>query len=245
MKKFIVTIFYLIISVNLFSQELFKSGEVVYSVKISPEQNLNNSLNVKSMYYSFQKKANRFSEKLKYTLKFNKKSSLFYMNSDLGMESEDNFNKLALVLNKGDNRYFVDTRKRQMIEEKPFFGEDFLVVSATSDLNWKLVNEKKKIGKYICYKATVQRKNKGPKNQVDPFSTYTAWYSPDISFNYGPFEFNSLPGLILELSIKERTYTASVITMKKETIKIDKLNKGKLVTKKEFDDMGEKAFKNR
>lgn len=197
------------------------------------------------MYYSFQKKTNRFSEKLKYTLKFNKKSSLFYINSDLGMEREDKFNKLVIILNKGDNRYFVDLKKRQMIEEKPFFGEDFLVVSATSDLKWKLVNEKKKIGKYICYKATVQRKNNGPKDVVNPHSTYTAWYTPDISFNYGPFEFNSLPGLILQLSIKDRTYTASKITLKKETIKIDKPNKGKLVTKKEFDDIGKKAFENR
>lgn len=245
MKNAITTIFYLLITANLFSQELFKSGEVVYSVKISPEQNLNNSLESKNMYHSFQKKTNLFSEKLKYTLKFNKKNSIFYLNSNLAMDSEESFNKLALILNKGDNRYFVDLKKRQMTEEKPFFGEDFLIVSATSDLKWKLVNEKKKIGKYICYKATVKRKNNGPKGVVDPYSTYTAWYTPDISFNYGPFEFNSLPGLILELSIKDRTYTASKITLKKETIKIDKPNNGKLVTKKEFDNIGKKAFENR
>lgn len=78
MKNAITTIFYLLITANLFSQELFKSGEVVYSVKISPEQNLNNSLESKNMYHSFQKKTNLFSEKLKYTLKFNKKNSIFY-----------------------------------------------------------------------------------------------------------------------------------------------------------------------
>lgn len=64
MKNAITTIFYLLITANLFSQELFKSGEVVYSVKISPEQNLNNSLESKNMYHSFQKKTNLFLEKI-------------------------------------------------------------------------------------------------------------------------------------------------------------------------------------
>lgn len=240
----ITIIFYLLITVNLFSQESFKSGEVIYNVKITPEQDFINPLK-SGEFGGFQKKINRFSKKLKYTLKFNKKNSLFYLKSNLGLDSQESFTKLALVLNKGDNVFFVDTQRKIMIEEKPFFGEDFLIESSTSDLKWKLINEKKTIGKYTCYKATVQRKNNGPINEVDPFSTYTAWYCPDISFNYGPFEFNSLPGLILELSIKDRTYVASTIKLKQETIEIDKPNKGKFVTKEEFDNIGKKAFENR
>ncbi len=244
MKNLIIIIVYLFISVSLFSQESFKSGEVIYNLKVTPESSFENPLKP-NKFRDFQKKVNRFSEKLKYTLKFNKKSSLFYLNSDLGLDNQEGFNKLALILNKGDNVFFVDTKKKIMIEEKPFFGESFLVKSSTSDLKWKLINEKKVIGKYTCYKATVQKKNNGPSDKVAPFSTYIAWYCPDVPFNYGPFDFNSLPGLILELSIKDRTYIASIIKLKQEVIEIDQPNKGKLVTKEEFESIGKKAFENR
>ncbi len=239
MKNLVIIVTYLFISVSLFSQESFKSGEVIYTVKTNLTQDSENS----PFFNKFKKKLNRFSEKLSYTLKFNKNESIFNLNSDLVFDGEDEFTQLAITINKGESVFFIDKKQKIIIEQKPFLGDDFLIQSSTLDLKWELINEKKKIGQYICYKAILKIRDKGSLKEQS--STYIAWYSPDIPFNYGPFKFNSLPGLILELFTKNQIFIASTIKLKKETIKILKPSKGKLITNEEYENIGKKAFKNR
>lgn len=242
--KNLIVICFLFVFANLFSQKTFKSGKVVYSVKITPEMNSQRSLLLNG-FGGFKRKMDNFSEKVKYTLEFNKENSLFYMNTDLALENEEGYSQLALVLNRADHVYFVDIKQKITIEQKPFLGDDFLVQSSSSDLEWKMINETKVIGDYTCYKATVKRRNNGPLKEEDRYSTYTAWYCPDISYNYGPFDFNNLPGLILELSIMDKSYIATTVEFNDNVIVLSKPTKGKLMTKEEFDKIGEKAFKNR
>ena len=243
MKKVIIIIC-LFININLFSQKSFKSAEVIYTVKIAKESSFENPLKP-NRFRDFQKKMNNFSEKLNYTLIFNENNSLFYLNSKLALDNEDKMTKLALAINKGDNIFFVDRKKNIILEQKSFLGDDFLVQSSISELKWQLINEKRIIGKYTCYKAKLELKNNSPSRKKAPFTTYIAWYCPDIPFSYGPFDFNGLPGLILEFSIKERTYLASTIKLKKESIVIDMPTKGKLVKKEELNTIGKEAFKYR
>ncbi|CAM1359511.1 GLPGLI family protein [Tenacibaculum xiamenense] len=244
MKSLVLVFICWFISFNLFSQESFESGEVIYSVKIASKSNFENPLK-RNDFNGFRKKMDRFSETVSYRLKFNRVSSLFSVNLDMTLEKEESFSKLAKVLTKSDHVYFVDFRKKTLIEQKPFFGEDFLVQSSTSDLKWELINETKVIGSYTCYKAKVKRKRSGPYKGEDAYITYIAWYCPTIPFNYGPFEFCNLPGLIIELSIKNRIYRATKVVLKKEEMKIQKPSKGKLVTKEELESIGKKAFENR
>ncbi|MFZ4931903.1 GLPGLI family protein [Chryseobacterium sp. Mn2064] len=56
-------------------------------------------------------------------------------------------------------------------------------------IEWKLVNEFKKIGNANCQKAFT---NKYGRNWI-------AYFNPNIPLNYGPYKFNKLPGLIVEL----------------------------------------------
>lgn len=56
-------------------------------------------------------------------------------------------------------------------------------------LDWKLHSDTKEIQSYLCKKATCSYRGRN----------YTAWYSPDIPLNEGPYVFGALPGLILEL----------------------------------------------
>ena len=59
----------------------------------------------------------------------------------------------------------------------------------TPDFNWTKVDEKKIINNLICYKATCSFRGRN----------YTAWYSPEIQNDFGPWKFGGLSGLILEV----------------------------------------------
>lgn len=64
------------------------------------------------------------------------------------------------------------------------------VKDSLSIKRWDITNQKKYIGKYICYKAQMKKDT----------SLLTAWFCKDIPINEGPFYFFGLPGLILQAS---------------------------------------------
>lgn len=63
--------------------------------------------------------------------------------------------------------------------------------------NWKILNEKQKIGEYNTQKATTEYGGR----------TWTAWFSSDIPFQDGPYKFSGLPGLIVKIEDAEKNYS--------------------------------------
>ena len=65
------------------------------------------------------------------------------------------------------------------------------------NFNWKLdFNDEKKIGNYICKKATTKFRGR----------EFTAWYYEDIPTFFGPWKFSGLPGLIIEIHDNTKTF---------------------------------------
>lgn len=62
--------------------------------------------------------------------------------------------------------------------------------------NWLLIDSTKIILNYKCHLARCDFRGR----------EYYAWYSPDIGISDGPWKFNGLPGLILEVYDKDRHY---------------------------------------
>ena len=52
-----------------------------------------------------------------------------------------------------------------------------------SKMNWKIEDEVKKIGIYNCQKATLEIGGR----------KWTAWFTPDVPLNFGPYKFQGLP----------------------------------------------------
>ena len=96
----------------------------------------------------------------------------------------------------------------------------------------KLENETKQIGAYLCYKATSEQVVVNPKTTFK--HPIVAWYCPSIPFNVGPKGYSGLPGLILELQVRNITWGATKIELSKENKIIEKPKKGKLITEEEF-----------
>ncbi|MFY1048104.1 GLPGLI family protein [Chryseobacterium sp. GP-SGM7] len=72
-------------------------------------------------------------------------------------------------------------------------------IAYTEDLklNWKISNEKQKIGEYNTQKATTEYGGR----------TWTAWFSSDLPFQDGPYKFSGLPGLIVKIEDADKNYS--------------------------------------
>lgn len=67
--------------------------------------------------------------------------------------------------------------------------------------NWKLMNETKVINTIPCKKAEVSFKGRN----------WTAWYSTEIPFPYGPYKFSGLPGLIVKITDEKGDYDFELV----------------------------------
>jgi len=131
--------------------------------------------------------------------------------------------------------YFTDTKTQENIQQIDAYGDLFLV--AYPQIEWQLHNETKKIGNFNCYKATIIKEVKGSNGLIK--IPIEAWYTPELAIPFGPLGFNGLPGLIVELSMRNFKYTIQKIALNPtDEIKIKKPTNGKKITKQEFESIG-------
>lgn len=109
------------------------------------------------------------------------------------------------------------------------YGEQVYVKEITPKMNWKIEKETKKIGSFICTKATTNFRGRN----------YTAWFTSNIALPFGPWKLNGLPGLILEAYDNNKFvywYFKSIEypTKNKESVKYLSVPKG--TTFKNFDE---------
>lgn len=89
----------------------------------------------------------------------------------------------------------IDYKKDSIYTRSLHFKEILLLEEEKTKLVWNLTKETKQIGTYVCYKATTEFRGRN----------YTAWYSPELSLNLGPWKLNGLPGLIMEAYDQDKT----------------------------------------
>lgn len=70
-----------------------------------------------------------------------------------------------------------------------------------SMLQWKLQENIRDISGYQCQKATINYFGR----------TFTAWFTPEIPLNAGPYLFSGMPGTIVELTDDYGVYTYSLL----------------------------------
>lgn len=128
-------------------------------------------------------------------LLFNSKVSL-----SKGVVNLENDNKrqgiqLTKLMSGGNDLVYSILKSDSTLIERSGYGN---VLILSKPLNWNLSKETKLIGNKVCFKATairtVENSSGITKDEI------IAWYTKEISLPLGPYIYNGLPGLILELS---------------------------------------------
>lgn len=83
--------------------------------------------------------------------------------------------------------YLLEPSKSKMVEVKRVASDEFLLETTYPKQDWDIEDETKVIGGYTCQKATTTFAGRH----------YTAWFTTDIPFSFGPWKLHGLPGLIL------------------------------------------------
>lgn len=179
-----------------------------------------------------------------YVLTFNEDESIYKEEEKLETESKGGMMNIMMGSFSPGIQY-KNLKTNQILEEREFYGKQFLIQDTIANLEWTLEKESKQIGQYIVFKATALKsidendsiktntslsEVEAPKEMI-----VTAWYTPQIPINNGPGEYSGLPGLILELNFYRTTILCSKIVMNpKETSAIKAPKKGKEVNRAEY-----------
>jgi len=99
---------------------------------------------------------------------------------------------------------FFYSNKKDLFFREIWFDKPLLVKENNLIFKWILQKETRKIGTFICQKATTTFRGRN----------YIAWFAKEIPVPFGPWKFKGLPGLILEVYDTENVF--HIITKKIE-----------------------------
>lgn len=131
------------------------------------------------------------------------------------------------------DQFLANSKDNLLAEEKRIAMNAYLIQTNNSTIDWQIEDSTKMIGGYNCQKAI----------GISFGRQYTAWFTTDLPYGFGPRRLWGLPGLILEAAdSKERIvyHFKSYTPNTSETLGIPE--NAIVATQKEFDEM-QKAFK--
>lgn len=185
-----------------------------------------------------------------YVLSFNENESVF--------KEEEKVDAISGATDSWGSNFtrgeqYKNVKEAKLIQAQEFYGKRFLVKDDLYAINWNIGKETKKIGQYLCFKATASvptdelawfdfswgdlrnsTTSSSDSNEIK-LTDVEAWFTLQIPLKNGPAEYWGLPGLILEVSAGNTTILCSKIVLNsKENVEIIAPDKGKEITKKEY-----------
>ena len=207
----------LLISANLLNAQSIK---VVYQEELKIPDNIK-QLNNPAIESAVMAQLSKMNKTM--VLYYEKGISLFEQLSKAD-ETQQGFQtgiNIQTVQMSSSGCYYKNRKNNESISQEYIMDKAFLIAEPLKS-EWKLISEKKKIGNYSCNKAI------NDKNII-------AWYCPEIPVNDGPYLFQGLPGLIMEIETTSKTIIMQNIEF--EVVAKDKIQPpktGKKINRDEF-----------
>ncbi len=162
------------------------------------------------------------------TLSFDNYQSLFIWSKigDSGLKVDENGNYTrAEHLKSGEFNYYNKKDNLLISKSNVSKKEVHFVKQDSININWTILNEQQNIENYNCYKAI----------GIYGDRVFTAWFTPEIPTNFGPWKLNGLNGLIIKVSDEKNEISFMLKQIKKSnTIKTLDLNNHKFVSLKDY-----------
>lgn len=188
-----------------------------------------------------------------FTLQFNINESLYEEVVELEKEGQRGMRFMAMFTG-GGGIYYRNLKENRFTDQTEFFGKTFLIKDELEKIDWKIGDETKTIGNYICQKASAIRirdavklsggAREGLKDSavVDTIHL-TAWFTLQIPVSHGPGPYAGLPGLILELNDGNITTLCTKVSLntQKSTL-IEEPDSGEEVSEEEYAEITQKKL---
>jgi GLPGLI family protein len=206
-----------------------QNGRIEYGINIEMPVELQAPNSFKTSYSEAIENA----KYLNFTLVFNQETSIFSIIDAIGRDDQGYFYAKLFSGYKGE---VYQNKEGSLSVLGGEFGNYILKKKSNE---WELINETKEIEGFLCYKAA------STKTVVNSKGTFQfpviAWYCPKIPFSYGPNGYGDLPGLILELQVRNVVFGIKKmdLNLDKEPI-IPKIKEYKMITEKELNEIIDK-----
>lgn len=215
MNRNILTLFFLLMCIHVFAQNI----ECKYtSTTVIPEDVKNiEDANIRNIVI------NQLSNKKKtFSLKVSNGKYLFE-----AISNEQNNGTVMQI--GGSSSIYMDMNTKTSISQENILDRTFLIKETLKTYDWNITTENKEIINKKCTKATLKEN-----------PTIVAWFTSEIPVSFGPMGYYGLPGLILQLETPSKNYIIQEISVSKENISIKAPDKGKEISREDFDALKKK-----
>jgi len=154
---------------------------------------------------------------------------------------------VQMIVAGSNDVLFSNFETGKKTEKRELFDKTFIIDDSLSKLKWKMTGETKTILGLPCMKATTTTirtrttmnmdNGKMERKEIQDTSNIVAWFTSSIPVSAGPAEYQGqLPGLILEMDIKNgtQTFVATGISEKADLAVIKEPTGKKRYTPEEF-----------
>ncbi len=155
--------------------------------------------------------------------------------------------QIRMVVAGSNDVLYSNFETSKKTEKREMFEKTFIIDDTLSKLKWKMTGETKTILGMPCMKATTTNirkrttmnmdNGKMERKEIEDTSNIVAWFTSSIPVSTGPAEYQGqLPGLILEMDIKDgtQTFKATAISEKADLAVIKEPTGKKHYTAEEF-----------
>lgn len=215
MNRNLLTLFLLIMCSYTFAQNI----ECKYiSTTVIPEDVKNmKDANIRNIVIS-----QLSNSKQTFSLKFSDGKYLFELDSD----EQNNSNVMKIG---GSSAVYIDMNNKTSISQENILDRTFLIKETIKTYDWNITTENKDILNKKCTKATLKEN-----------PNIVAWFTTEIPVSSYPMGYYGLPGLILQLETSSKNYLIQEITLPKDSLSINAPDKGKEISREEFDTLKKK-----
>lgn len=207
-----------------------KNGIISYTVSLDSKKSLTeiDTMNVSPMLKAMMQDTYKNTQPVKLRLSFNNNYALCAGVKDLDKPDARGV-KILNIVSGVEAQTYTSVNPHRILKSSGKLGN---VLVEESLPQWNLLDETKRIGKYTVYKAQGYKMVEGRNGLVK--RDFTAWYTPEIPVQYGPYLYSGLPGLVLEVQVEEDlVFKATDITINGDDAVEINIPKHKIITQEE------------
>jgi GLPGLI family protein len=186
----------LVILLNIFSYKQNNEVKIYYIASLNNKELIDRISNSSLFIEEARKrriKKEQSKEPVAFTLLLGQNEGIFKIDST---KKSNRFNP-TLLASRSDRIYYSN-----ILNKEQFWISDRITPGAfihLEKINWELTSETKRIGDYLCYKATAVMPKEQPSGN-EYLEPVVAWYTNEIPITIGVLGFHGLPGLTMELT---------------------------------------------